>query len=185
VRALREIGLGKALRFGWSTVALAGFGLLGFPQLRSPFLRLLGARVGADAILHGTRFFNAYRLGFRGLTIGRCAFIGDDCLLDLADRITLDDHATLAERVAVLTHTNVGYADHPLQPYLPASTAPVHFGRGCFVGANATVLPGVTIGECAVVAAGAVVTEDVPSWHMVGGVPARLIRVLRDDRHPS
>jgi acetyltransferase-like isoleucine patch superfamily enzyme len=69
-----------------------------------------------------------------------------------------------------------------LQAYLPASTAPVHFGRGCFVGANATVLPGVTVGECAVVAAGAVVTEDVPPWHMVGGVPARLIKVLRDDR---
>jgi acetyltransferase-like isoleucine patch superfamily enzyme len=181
VRALREIGFSKAFRFGWATIALGAYGLLAFPQLRSPFLRLLGARVGPDAILHGTRFFNAYRLGFPGLTVGRCAFVGDDCLLDLADRITLDEHATLAERVAVLTHTNVGYADHPLQAYVPASTAPVHFRRGCFVGANATVLPGVTIGECAVVAAGAVVTEDVPAWHMVGGVPARLIRVIRDE----
>lgn len=181
MRALREIGFAKALRFGWSTLALGVYGWLGVPQLRAPFLRLLGASVGPDAIVHGTRFFNAYRLGFPGLTVGRCAFIGDDCLLDLADRITLDEHATLAERVVVLTHTNVGYADHPLQRHFPASSAPVRFGRGCFVGANATVLPGVEVGECAVIAAGAVVTSDVAPWHVVGGVPARVLRVLDAD----
>jgi acetyltransferase-like isoleucine patch superfamily enzyme len=54
----------------------------------------------------------------------------------------------------------------------------VRFGRGCFVGANATILPGVTIGDGAVVGAGAVVVVDVPPWHVVGGVPARVIKIL-------
>ena len=49
---------------------------------------------------------------------------------------------TLAERVLVLTHTNVGYADHPLQAHFPAMAAPVVIERGSFVGANVTILPG-------------------------------------------
>lgn len=178
MRALREIGFAKACRFGFFTLALVGYRALLFPQLRTPFLRLLGASIGPDAILHGPKFFNLYRTGLRGLTVGRCAFVGEECLLDLAEPITLGEHATLSERVIVLTHTNVGYRDHPLQPYVPAVAAAVRFGRGSFVGANATILPGVTIGEGAVVGAGAVVVVDVPPWHVVGGVPARVIKTL-------
>ena len=80
---------------------------------------------------------------------------------------------TLAERVLVLTHRNVGYADHPLQAAFPAEAAPVRFEGGCFVGARATILAGVTIGREAFVAAGSVVTDDVPPRTLVGGVPAR------------
>ena len=52
--------------------------------------------------------------------IGRECFLGDECLLDLAEGIELEDQVTLAERVLVLTHLNVGYADHPLQAAFPA-----------------------------------------------------------------
>ena len=57
-------------------------------------------------------------------------------------------------------------------------TGPVHVGRGAFLGANVTVLAGVTIGSGAFVAAGSVVTRDVPASTLVAGVPARAIRSL-------
>lgn len=181
MRALRQVGFGKACKFGLYTLALVPYRWTLFPQIRSLYLRLLGARIGAGTIIHDVRFFNTYRTGFRGLQIGQNCFIGEECLLDLAERIVMEDHVTLAERVTILTHTNVGYADHPLQPYIPPMAAPVHLRRGCFVGVNATLLPRVTVGEGGVVAAGAVVTEDVPPWHIVGGVPARVLKRLREE----
>ena len=85
---------------------------------------------------------------------------------------------TLAERVLVLTHTNVGYKDHPLQKHFPASAAPVRIDSGSFVGAGVTLLPGITIGAGSFVAAGAVVTADVAPRALVAGVPARQVRAL-------
>ena len=176
MKALSEIGLGKALRFGFFTLALVPYRLALFPQLRRLMLRLLGARIGARTILHDVRFFNLYRRGLGGLVVGRECFLGDECLLDLAETIELGDQVTLAERVLVLTHMNVGYADHPLQAPFPPVAAPVRLESGCFVGANVTVLAGVTIGREAFVAAGSVVTESVPPRTLVAGSPARPIR---------
>jgi acetyltransferase-like isoleucine patch superfamily enzyme len=160
------------------TVAMLPYRLAIVPQLRSPWLRLLGARIGPRAILHDVRFFNLYRRGLPGLQIGEECFLGDECLLDLAESITLERRTTLAERVLILTHTNVGYRDHPLQTHFPASASPVVVETGCFVGANATLLPGVRIGRGSFVAAGSVVTRDVPPGTLVAGVPARAIRRL-------
>ncbi len=178
MKALAEIGWRKAARFGWFTLALVPYRAALFPQVRAPWLRLLGARIGARSILHDVRFFNLYRKGLAGLVIGADCFLGDECLLDLADAVVMEDQVTLAERVVVLTHTNVGFADHPLQAHFPAMQAPVVFERGCFVGASVTVLPGVRIGRQAFVAAGSVVTEDVPARTVVAGVPARALRTI-------
>jgi acetyltransferase-like isoleucine patch superfamily enzyme len=73
---------------------------------------------------------------------------------------------------------NVGYRDHPLQATFPPFAAPVVIEEGCFVGASATILGGVSIGAGSFVAAGSVVTKDVPPRSLVGGVPARIIRSL-------
>ena len=59
--------------------------------------------------------------------------------------------------------------------------SPIHIGRNVWIGSNATVLPGVTIGDRAIVAAGAVVTTDVPENTIVGGVPARIIRTIQKE----
>ena len=178
MKALREIGLARAARFGFLSVAMVPYRLALFPPLRSAWLRLLGARIGSRAILHDVRFFNLYRRGLSGLRIGNDCFLGDECLLDLAEAIELQDQVTLAERVVVLTHTNVGYRDHPLQRHFPALAAPVRIGAGSFLGANVTVLPGLTIGPESFVAAGSVVTEDVPPRRLAAGVPARVLRSL-------
>jgi acetyltransferase-like isoleucine patch superfamily enzyme len=178
VKALTEIGWARALRFGWFTAAMIPYRLLLVPQLRAPWLRLLGARIGRGSILHDVRFFNLYRRGLGGLEIGEDCFVGDECLLDLAEGIRLERQVTLAERVLVLTHINVGYHDHPLQEQFPAEAAPVVIEQGSFIGANATLLPGVRVGARSFVAAGSVVTADVAPATLVAGVPARAVRPI-------
>jgi maltose O-acetyltransferase len=180
LKALDEIGWRKAARFGWTTLAMLPYRAALFPQVRAAWLRLLGARIGRRTIVHDVRFFNLYRRGLPGLEIGDECFLGDECLLDLAEGIRLGPQVTLAERVVVLTHMNVGYADHPLQGQFPARAAPVVIERGSFLGANVTVLPGVTIGPGSFVAAGSVLTADVPPRTLVAGVPARAVRPLAD-----
>jgi acetyltransferase-like isoleucine patch superfamily enzyme len=178
VKALSQIGWARAARFGFYTLALLPYRMALFPQARAAWLRLLGARIGPRAILHDVRFFNLYRRGLAGLDVGAECFLGDECLLDLAEGIRLEPQVTLGERVLILTHTNVGYRDHPLQARFPASSAPVVLERGCFVGAAVTILPGLTIGRESFVAAGSVVTESVPPRTLVAGVPARRVREI-------
>ena len=178
MKALAEIGWSRAFRFGVFTLAMVPYRLALVPQLRAPWLRLLGARIGRRTVLHDVRFFNLYRRGLAGLDVGEECFLGDECLLDLAEGIRLERQVTLAERVVILTHMNVGYHDHPLQARFPAQAAPVVIERGSFIGANATLLPGTRIGAGSFVAAGSVVTADVPPATLVAGVPARAVRSL-------
>jgi acetyltransferase-like isoleucine patch superfamily enzyme len=181
MKALGEIGWRRALKFGFFTLAMIPYRLALVPQLRRPWLRLLGARLGRRVVLHDVRFFNLYRRGLSGLEIDEECFLGDECLLDLAEGIRLEKQVTLAERVLILTHTNVGYRDHPLQTHFPATASPVVIEAGAFLGANVTVLPGVRVGRQSFVAAGSVVTRDVPPRTLVGGVPARVLRPIGDE----
>jgi maltose O-acetyltransferase len=178
LKAVAEVGWARAARFACLTLAMVPYRCALLPPLRAAWLRLLGARIGARVVLHDVRFFNLYRRGLAGLSVGDECFLGDECLLDLADEVRLEDQVTLAERVLILTHTNVGYRDHPLQPHFPAMSAAVRIGRGSFIGANVTILPGLTIGARSFVAAGSVVTRDVPPSTLVAGVPARKVRSL-------
>ena len=178
MKAIDEIGFARGLRFLFATLAMVPYRIALVPPLRAGWLRLLGARIGARTILHDVRFFNLYRRGLGGLTIGEECFLGDECLLDLAESITFEPQVTLAERVTVLTHMNVGYADHPLQAHFPKSADGVTLERGCFVGAGVLILPGLRLGHESCVAAGSVVTKDVPPRTLVAGNPARELRRL-------
>lgn len=179
MKALRAIGLRKALRYVfWSIGYHLGYRILCLSPLRVLWLRAAGARIGSNSVIMDVRFFNLHRGSFRNLRTGRDAFIGDECLLDVADRIVFGEQVTLAERVAVLTHTNVGYPDHPLQGLFPPSTGAVRIGDGCYIGAGVIILPGVTIGPRTVVGAGAVVTRDLAGGVVAMGVPARVTRNL-------
>ena len=162
------------MKFGLWTIIHALFQLLIFPPLRSIALRWMGASVGKETVIHSIRFFNLDRTGFRGLRIGDRCFIGDECLFDLAEAVILEDDVTVAERVTLLTHMNVGYADHPLRTYFPPRAARVIIRHGAFIGACATILSGVEIGTCSMVGAGALVRSDVPAFSVTGGVPARI-----------
>lgn len=172
-KALREIGTDRALRYVLWELAVVIHDLLLLPPLRVFWLRVLGARIGSDTVLMGTRFSNLDRKGLGGLRIGARCYLGRGVHLDLAERIEVLDESTLADGAMVLTHMNVGFRDHPLQAGFPSQATPARIGPGAFVGARAMLLPGVQVGKGAFVAAGSVVTKSVPDDTIVGGNPAR------------
>jgi acetyltransferase-like isoleucine patch superfamily enzyme len=138
-------------------------------------LRTFGAVIGAGERIESPLLIHNARAEYGNLRLGSDCYIGKDVLIDLRNPVTLEDHATLAMRVTVVTHLEVGQGPLVECGYAPRE-GEVVIGRGAYVGACATILNGVRVGECAVVAAGSVVVEDVPPFTLVGGVPARPIR---------
>lgn len=176
---LNEIGFARLIRyfiFGlWDLV----FRLLPWSPLRVLWIKIGGARISWAAVVDRINFMNLDRTGLGGLAVGRKAFLGVDCILDLAGEIVIKDHATISPAVVILSHLSVGFSDHPLIKHYPKKVEKTIIGSGVFVGANATILSGVIIGKVSVVAAGAVITKDVPDNTMVAGVPAVIKRRLK------
>jgi maltose O-acetyltransferase len=109
-------------------------------------------------------------------SVGPDCFVNVDCHFELSDRITIGAHVAIGHEVMILTSTHrMGPAERRAGPLV---TRPVTLESGCWIGARAVILPGVTVGAGSVVAAGAVVTKDVPAGVMVGGVPASTLRAL-------
>jgi acetyltransferase-like isoleucine patch superfamily enzyme len=105
-----------------------------------------------------------------GVHIGTGSTLDQNAWLDGRGGLFIGNHVATGPGVMLLT------ADHdPQCPQFSGRLKPVHVGDRAWLGARALVLPGVTIGEGAIVAAGAVVTRDVPPHAIVGGVPARII----------
>lgn len=104
---------------------------------------------------------------------GRNVIIMPGCLMMSAGGITIDDEAMIAANVQLISN------NHDLENRRVITCKPVHIGRRVWIGAGATILPGVTVGENAVVGAGSVVTHDVEPDTIVAGNPARLIRKIK------
>ena len=109
--------------------------------------------------------------------IGREVFINMGCTFMDRGGITIE------ERVLIGPGTKLITENHPEKPELRryVYSRPIRIKKGAWLGAGVTVLPGVTVGENAMVAAGAVVTKDVPDNTIVGGVPAKVIRKIKTD----
>lgn len=126
-------------------------------------------------IHESTRIFPPFYTNFgRFITLGKNVFINHACsFLDLGG-ITIEDDVLIGPKVNLITE------NHPLDPAERQKLLlkPILIKRNAWIGAGATILPGVTIGENAVVAAGAVVAKDIPANTVVGGVPAKEIRKL-------
>ena len=110
----------------------------------------------------------------KNIRFGQRVFVNSGCRFQDQGGITIGDDALIGHNVVIAT------LNHAIDPAERATTepSPVRIGNSVWVGANATILPGVTIGDGAIVAAGAVVTKDVPPNTIVGGVPARFIRAI-------
>ncbi len=143
------------------------------PQLRALFSRLIGQPVDESFGL----FPPFYTDCGKNIHIGKNVFINMGCKFQDQGGIFIGDGALIGHNVVLAT------LNHAISPGDRATMipAPIHIGRHVWIGANATVLPGVTIGDGAIVAAGAVVTKDVPKNTMVGGVPARVIRTIDEE----
>ena len=94
------------------------------------------------------------------------------CLMMSAGGITIEDGAMIAANVQLISN------NHDLYERQVITCKPVHIGKNAWVGAGATILPGVTIGDNAVVGAGSVVTKDVEANTIVAGNPAKLIKII-------
>lgn len=112
----------------------------------------------------------------KNIHVGKNVFINSGCRFQDHGGITLGD-GTLVGHNVVLATLNHGFAPEDRGSMYPK---PIHTGKNVWIGANATVLPGVTIGDNAIVAAGAVVTKNVPENVIVGGVPAKEIGKIDD-----
>lgn len=110
----------------------------------------------------------------KNIKVGEHVFINACCHFQDHGGVTVGDGCQIGHNVVFAT------LNHGLEPEKRASTcpAPIVLGRNVWVGSNATILQGVTIGDNAVVAAGAVVTKDVEANTVVGGVPAKLIKYI-------
>lgn len=110
----------------------------------------------------------------KNITIGKNVFINSCCHFQDQGGITLGDGALIGPNVVMAT------LNHDLMPENRKTTCPVLIviGKNVWIGANVTILQDVKIGDNAVVAAGAVVTKDVPENTVVGGIPARVIKKI-------
>lgn len=177
MKALETVGWGKAIKFlwfGWFMWVLH----VSLPPIRVLLLRLAGAKVGRDTIILDVGFVNVYHYGFSKVRIGKRCYLGDDVMIDARGGVTLEDDVTLSNRVAVISHINVGYPEHPLQRYFPMKESKVVISKGVYVGTGAIILTGVTIGRESVVGAGAVVTKDIPTRAVAVGIPAKVIKSI-------
>ncbi|MCD8189990.1 MAG: sugar O-acetyltransferase [Clostridiales bacterium] len=139
-------------------------------EIREIMSRLTGRKIDASF-----RMFPPFYTDFgKNIHIGKDVFINSGCHFQDQGGIEVGDGVFLGHNVVLAT------INHDLDPAQNRKNhyAPIKIGAHVWVGSNATVLPGVTVGEWSVVAAGAVVTKDVPPYTVVGGVPAKLIRKI-------
>ncbi|MCW5912164.1 MAG: sugar O-acetyltransferase [Cyclobacteriaceae bacterium] len=137
-------------------------------EVRDLLSRITDSEIGESVAVFTPLYINYGK----NTKIGKNVFINFDCVfLDLGG-ITIEDNVLIAPKVSLLSE------GHPIEPENRHALVPkpIHIKKNAWIGANATILPGVTIGENAVVASGAVVSKDVPDNTIVGGIPAKIIK---------
>ncbi len=121
------------------------------------------------------RMFPPFYADFgKNISIGKNVFINSCCHFQDQGGIEIGDGCLIGHNVVLATVNHDLYPENNRVNHY----APIKLGKSVWVGSNATILAGVTIGDWAVVAAGAVVTHDVPPLTIAGGVPARVIRTI-------
>lgn len=139
-------------------------------ELRALMSRLVGYRVD-----DGFRLFPPVYTDFgKNIKIGKDVFVNSGCCFQDQGGVTLGDGCLVGHNVVFAT------LDHDKRPGRRGdmTAAPIVVGKDVWIGAHATILKGVTIGDGAIVAAGAVVTRDVPPNTIAAGVPARVVKTI-------
>ena len=139
-------------------------------EIRRPWCIRLGQRVEVE---HDV-FLKVVNDEAR-LSIGEYSFVGRGGEIDVAGSVEIGSHSLLAPSVFITDHHHNIEASARIDAQ-GLTTSFVRIGHDVWIGANAVILPGVTIGDGSVIGAGAVVTRDVPAYTVVAGVPARPLR---------
>ena len=139
-------------------------------EIRKLLSQITGSEIDESVAVFAPLFINYGK----HTKIGKNVFINFDCVfLDLGG-ITIEDNVLIAPKVSLLSE------GHVISPNERQSLVPghIHIKKNAWIGAGAAILPGVTVGENAIVAAGAVVSKDVPANAIAGGVPAKIIKKI-------
>lgn len=150
--------------------ALPRYRFLNF--IKSLFLKSVGAKVGKKVVFYP----GVWIVTGQKLILGDDVDLAKDVLITTGGGVTIGDRVLVGYRTQILStnhvipnrNTKIFDAGHDKKP--------VAIEKDVWIGANCIILPGVTIGEGAVVAAGSIVTKDVPPFAIYGGIPAKLIR---------
>lgn len=135
------------------------------------FSKLIGKEV------EGLRLFIPFYADFgKNITLGKNVFINSGCCFQDQAGITIGDNSLIGHQV-VLATLNHQIDVNKRENLIPA---PISIGRNVWIGAKAVVLPGVSIGDNAVIGAGAVVNRSVPNNAIVAGVPAKIIKIIKE-----
>lgn len=141
-------------------------------SIKASFLSLMGSKIGKRVVFYpGVWIFT-----------GRNLVVGDDVDFALGVLVTTNGGVEIGDRTLIGYRTQILSGNHVIPPgkgrIFSAGdvSGPVKIGQDVWIGANCLILPGVTIGEGAVVAGGSVVTKDVASFTIVGGCPAKVIK---------
>jgi acetyltransferase-like isoleucine patch superfamily enzyme len=139
-------------------------------QIRERLSEIIGSQLDKSTVI----FVPFYTNFGRFIQIGKNVFINHACTFLDQGGITIEDNVLIGPKVNLITE------NHPLDPANRKALIckPFVVKRNAWIGAAATIMPGVTIGENAVVAAGAVVGKDVPANTVVGGIPAKIIKSI-------
>jgi acetyltransferase-like isoleucine patch superfamily enzyme len=175
-----ELGMGVIplrLRFALAVAALLPY--RSYSRLRPVIYRAGGIKIDRGATVHG----RLHVIGCSAISIGSFTRIGGHCRMDATAPITIGQQVSIAPDVSIIT-TSHQIGDRSRRAGKVVAEAVV-VQDGAWVGANAMLMPGVTIGTGSVVGAGAVVQDDVPPNTIVAGSPARPVRSLDEAREPS
>lgn len=144
-----------------------------FDERRELFSKLINQELD-----EGFRVFTPFYTDFgKNIHLGKNVFINADCKFQDQGGITIGDNALIGHNVVLAT------LNHEEDPNKRGNliAAPINIGKNVWIGSNATILPGITVGDGAIIAAGAVVTKDVEAESIVAGVPAKFIRKVKKD----
>lgn len=141
-----------------------------YGQMRYWLSQLIGKKVDESSTIFAPFHTNYGEF----IEIGRQVFINHGCSFLALGKISIEDEVLIGPKVMIVSES------HPLDPKQRKAllTQPVVIKRNAWIGAGATILPGVTIGENSVVAAGAVVSRDVPANSVVAGIPAKVVKTI-------
>ena len=131
------------------------------------------------------RFGSFNRVSFYGneqLVIGNDCYIGNFNTFLVGGKITIGNQVSIASFVSIISENHV-LKPEDNNPMAELSFKEVKIGNNCWIGEKAIILPGVSIGDYVIVAAGAVVTKDVPSYSIVAGNPAKVVKKYDFQKH--
>lgn len=148
---------------------------------RARFLLSMGKRHLLERLAYfsSSNRFRVWCFRHVGVRIGAGVYIGNYVTFDriFPHRITVGDDTSIGDRCLITAHANIP-SETPLKAIYPRTVRETVIGRGVWIMPNCTVAPGVRIGDHAVVATGAVVTENIPPRVLAAGVPARVVKDL-------